>query len=124
MKLADNCLKQLDNPALTPYERILLRCRLASEFIHVGQYESAREALGELWRGIGSRRDVKELPPVMAAEVLLQDGVLSGWLGTSKRAEGAQDRAKDLISEARRVFEAHGQQAKVAEAERKSLKPS
>jgi tetratricopeptide (TPR) repeat protein len=117
MKLADNRLKELDGPTLSPNDRALLRCRFASEFIHVGQYESAHAALGDLWRGIGTRPDVEGLPVQTAAEVLLQSGVLSGWLGTSKRAEGAQDGAKDLISEARRVFEAHGQQVKVAEAE-------
>jgi hypothetical protein len=77
MNLTDERLKQLDNPSLTRNERVLLRCRLASEFIHAGQYESAREALGELWRGVGKRPDVEKLKPFTAAEVLLQCGVLS-----------------------------------------------
>jgi len=54
---------------------------------------------------------------VTAAEVLLQCGSLTGCLGTSKRVEGAQDAAKDLISEARRLFEAHGLRARAVEAE-------
>jgi hypothetical protein len=37
MNLTDNRLKELDNPSLTRNERLLLRCRLASEFIHIGQ---------------------------------------------------------------------------------------
>jgi tetratricopeptide (TPR) repeat protein len=117
MKLADNRLKELDNPSLTPEGRILLRCRFAAEFIHTGQYESAREALGELWRGIGQRPQVEGLEETTAAEVLLQCGSLTGWLGASKTGEGVQDEAKDLISEARRLFEARGLQTNAAEAE-------
>ena len=52
-----------------------------------------------------------------AAEVLLQCGALTGCFGTSKRIEGAQDAAKDLISEARRLFEARDLQTRTAEAE-------
>ena len=61
MNLADSRLKELDNPSLTRNERALLRCRLASEFIHKGQYETAREALGELWQGVGMRPAVEGL---------------------------------------------------------------
>jgi hypothetical protein len=46
MNLADERLKELDNPSLTDNERILLRCRVAGDLIHIGQYEAAREALG------------------------------------------------------------------------------
>lgn len=117
MKLADNRVKELENPSLTPERRILLRCRFAAEFIHTGQYESAREALGELWRGIGQRPKVEGLEETIAAEALLQCGSLTGWLGASKTGASVQDAAKDLISEARRLFEAHGLQSRVAEAE-------
>ena len=82
-------------------------------FIHGGQYEKAREALGDLWRGVGEHPNVAGLWETTAAEVLLQCGSLTGWLGTSKRVEGAQDKAKDVIGEARRLFEAHGLRAKV-----------
>ncbi|MDQ3918357.1 MAG: response regulator [Acidobacteriota bacterium] len=117
MNLADNRLKELDNASLTHNERVLLRCRLASEFIHKGQYETAREALGELWQGIGRRPEVERLKPLVAAEVLLQCGVLSGWLGRVQHVCGAQEQAKDLISEALRVFESQRQPSKVAESQ-------
>ena len=55
MNLTESSLKELENPALTHSERVMLRCRLASEFIQIGQYEVAREALGEMWQGVGSR---------------------------------------------------------------------
>src|SRR5437763_16758927 len=80
MNLTDDRLKELDNPSLTRNERVLLRCRLASEFIHAGQYETARDALGELCQGVGRRPVVDGLKPITAAEVLLQCGALSGWL--------------------------------------------
>jgi CheY-like chemotaxis protein len=115
MNLTDDRLKELDNPSLTRNERVLLRCRLASEFIHAGQYETAREALGDLWQGIGRRPTVEGLKP--AAEVLLQCGVLSGWLGRVQHVSGAQEQAKDLMSEALRMFESQHQHSKVAEAQ-------
>jgi tetratricopeptide (TPR) repeat protein len=116
MNLTDSRLKELDNPLLTQNERILLRCRLASEFIHVGQYEVAREALGELWPGVGKRPDTEKLKPRVVAEVLLQCGVLSGWLGEARRISDAQEKAKDLLFESLRVFKADHQHAKVSEA--------
>lgn len=117
MNLADSQLKQLDNPSLTHNERVLLRCRLASEFIHTGQYESAREALGELWKGVGKRPRMERLKPHVAAELLLQYGVLSGWLGNAQHISGAQEKAKDLLFEARRMFKDQGQQTKVSETQ-------
>jgi hypothetical protein len=100
MTLADERLKELDNPSLTENERTLLRSRVAADLIHKGQYEFARETLGELWPGVGEKPDVKGLPPVLAAEVILQCGVLTGWLGRLRSIEGAQEKAQDLITEA------------------------
>jgi tetratricopeptide (TPR) repeat protein len=116
MSLAENQLKELDNPALTRNERVLLRCRLASEFIHLGQYASAQEALGDLWQGVGHRPDIESLKPLTAAEVLLQCGALSGWLGSLQTISGAQGKATDLIFEALRIFQAQHQHARIAEA--------
>jgi tetratricopeptide (TPR) repeat protein len=116
MTLADERLKELDNPSLTTNERILLRCAVASDLIHKGQYETAREALGELWPGFGERPEVKRLPPAIAAEVLLQCGVLTGWLGRIRSVGGAQEKAKDLLTESLRQFQSQGRREKVAEA--------
>ena len=107
----------IDNPSLTHNERVLLRCRLASEFIHTGQYETARESLGELWEGIGHRPEVERLKSLTAAEVLMQCGVLSGWLGGAQHTSGAQEKAKDLLFESLRIFQSHGQRAKISEAQ-------
>src|SRR5215207_3103602 len=117
MTLAEERLRQLDNPSLTWEERILLRCRVAAEFIHVGQYEAACEALGELWRGVDERPEVDGMPPAVAAEVLLQCGALTGLLGGAKNVSGVQERAKDLLTEAFREFKSQENYRKVSEAQ-------
>lgn len=95
----------------------MLRCSVAADLIHRGQYEAAREALDELWPGVGERPEVKKLPPVTAAEVILQCGVLTGWLGSARNVAGAEERAKDLLTEALRLFKSQGEYRKVSEAQ-------
>ena len=51
------------------------------------------------------------------AEVLLRVGSLTGWLGSSKQIKGAQEKAKNLIHESKRIFEAFPKEEKVAEAQ-------
>jgi hypothetical protein len=91
MNLADERLKGLDDPALTEERRAALRCEVAADLAYAGQYEAAREAMGELWPGIGERPNVKRLSPIVAAEVLLQCGVLTGWLGTRLDEAGCSE---------------------------------
>ncbi|HZH32217.1 MAG TPA: helix-turn-helix domain-containing protein [Pyrinomonadaceae bacterium] len=117
MTLADERLRKLDNSSLTGNERALLRCQIAADLIHKGQYEAAREALGELWRGIGQRPDVGELPPMTAAEVLLQCGALTGWLVSAGNVADAEEKAKDLLTEALRLFQSQGECRKVSEVQ-------
>jgi tetratricopeptide (TPR) repeat protein len=117
MNLADARLKELDNPSLSENERTLIRCRVTADFIHTGQYEAARDALGELWRGVGERPEVKKLPPVTAAEVLLQCGTLTRLLGHVRNIAGAQEQAKDMLSEAARKFRSQGMLSKVSEVQ-------
>jgi tetratricopeptide (TPR) repeat protein len=114
MNLTGERLKEPDNPSLTEDERVLLCCRVASDLIHKGQHDSAREALGELWRGIGERPNVEGIGEGTAAEVLLQVGALSGWLGASQQVQGAQAAAKDLVSESAALFEMLGQTSRAA----------
>jgi len=109
-------LRELDNPSLTKDERALLRCRVAADFIHKGQYEAAREALGEHWLGIGKRPNLEGLDEATAAEVLLQVGSLSGWVGASSQVMGAQEAAKDLISESINLYESIKEIEKAATA--------
>ena len=93
------------------------RCRVAKKLTSVGNYEGAREALGELWGGIGAHPKIEGLPLNEQAELLLRAGALSGWLGSSAQVSGAQGFAKDLISESIRAFEALDDQERIAEAQ-------
>ncbi len=117
MHLHTSLLRQLDNPRLTRNERAELRCRLAKELEEAGNYEAARSALGELWQRIGERPKIEGLDQHIAAEVLLRAGSLTGWIGSSQQIEGAQETAKNLISESMAVFESLGEAEKAAEAE-------
>lgn len=93
------------------------KCRAAKALENAGDYEAAVEALAGLWSRIGERPRIEGLPPNQQAEVLLRVGALSGWLGSSGQVSGAQEFAKDLISESIRAFEALCDQEKVAEAQ-------
>lgn len=117
MTLADSLLRQLDAPTLTHDRRAQLRCQIAADFEHRGQYAAARDVLGELWRGIGQRPTLEGLAERTSAEVLLRAGTLSGWLGSVQQIEGAQDAAKDLISESIARFKVLAETTKVAAAQ-------
>jgi CheY-like chemotaxis protein len=96
---------------------VKLRCEISKAFEKSGDYEKACEALGGLWRRIGERPDVDGLAPEEAAEALLQVGRLTGSLGSAKQVDGAQESAKNLISESISLFEKAGNGKKVAEAQ-------
>jgi CheY-like chemotaxis protein len=117
MDLAAETLRQLDNPTLSTDERALIRCRAASELISAGQYEAACDALGDLWADVGQRPDVDALKQPTAAEVLLQCGVLSSAIGSARSLSEAQERSKDLLSEAQRLFQSLGFTVRVADAQ-------
>ncbi|HEY9403929.1 MAG TPA: response regulator [Pyrinomonadaceae bacterium] len=117
MTLAETMLKQLENPSLSRDERAQLQCQIAADLEHRGQYEVAREVLGELWQGVGKRPPLEGLSELTGAEVLLRVGALSGYLGSIKQIDGAQDDAKDLISESITRFESLGEATKVATAQ-------
>ncbi len=117
MKLVTQLLHQIADPSLPHDERARLRCQLAQQLEEAGNYEAAREAMGELWRGVSHRPVLDNLDRATAAEVLLRAGVLTGWLGCVKQVEGAQETAKNLISESIIIFEALGDAEKMAEAQ-------
>lgn len=106
-----------DDAALSADERALQRCRAAADFERRGDYDGAINALGEYWRGVGERPALDDLGELAAAEVLLRAGAVSGWLGSARQIEGAQDAAKDLLSESISRFVELGEGAKAAEAQ-------
>lgn len=117
MNLTKRLLGQIDNPTLSRSERALLRCRLAKELEEAGNYEAARGAMGDLWQRVGERPVLNGLDKLTAAEVLLRAGTLSGWLGRANQIPGAQEIAKNLISESIDLFESTGETAKAAEGQ-------
>ncbi len=117
MHLATELLQQIAGTNLTRNQRAELRCQLVRHLEEAGDYEAARDAMGELWQHVGDRPVLEELDEETRAEVLLRVGALTGWIGSAKQIEGAQDMAKDLINESSRMFQAFGKRNKVAEAQ-------
>ena len=91
-------------------------CETARELERAGDYEGSRAALRKLWTRIGERPAVDELSPEMRAEALLRVGALSGWLGSANQIPGAQEFARDLLTESITLFESLDQKDKTAEA--------
>jgi tetratricopeptide (TPR) repeat protein len=90
-------------------------CSETSELIYAGQYEAAREELGSLWTGIGERPSLT-ITPSLNAEILLQCGTLSSWLGVTFKVD-VQEKAQDLLTEALRIFQKLNLRTKASEAQ-------
>jgi hypothetical protein len=88
MMISSQLLQRIADPSLHLNERAHLRCQLARELEDVGNYEAAREAMGELWSRVGERPILEGLDEPTAAEVLLRAGVLTGWTAASSRSKG------------------------------------
>lgn len=110
-------MRQLENPDLNRNGRARLRCKLSRELEDRGDYEAAREVIGELWEHAGDRPNVEKLEAATAAEVLMRVGVLTGHLADRYQIKDAQDKAKNLLSEASGIFETLGSENKVLEAQ-------
>lgn len=97
-------------------ENIAFRCEASKRLEEAGDYLSASEVLGRRWRGAGARPDVSGLRPKDSALLLQQSGMLSHRIATTQAREGAQDEAKDLLSEAARMFASLRDPGREAEA--------
>jgi two-component system chemotaxis response regulator CheY len=117
MNISSQLLHQIADTSIPKNERAHLRCQLANELENAGNYEAAREVMGDLWSRVGEYPALDELDEATAADVLLRAGVLTGWLGSVKQIEGAQETAKNLLSESQSRFEALGATGKAAEAQ-------
>src|SRR4030095_7197060 len=115
--LAHDLLRQIDQPNLSPSKRAHLQCLLAKQLEEAGNYEAAREAMGELWRGVGERPKLEGLDEFVIAEVVLRVGALTADIGSCGQIEGAQETAKNLISEGLARFENLEEKESVAEAQ-------
>ena len=117
MTLTETLKQRLDDPSLNFEERAVLRCKVAADLEHRGQYETAREALAGLWRGAGQRPAVEGLSEVTSAEVILRAGTLSCLFGSAAQDKDVQAAAKDLISESISRFQALGERVRAAVAQ-------
>lgn len=91
-------------------------CELAKNLEEAGEFDKAAESLSSFWEGVLSRPVTRGLGDEAKAELLLRTGTLTGWLGSAKQIPGAQEIAKDLISESAATFEYLRIAEKVAEA--------
>ena len=89
-------------------ERARVLCDSAKELVEAGEYETARAALGEFWERIGERPRLDGLDTAERAQVLLRVGSLSAWLGSARQISGAQEIAKNLLTESATLFEELG----------------
>jgi CheY-like chemotaxis protein/vacuolar-type H+-ATPase subunit H len=117
MNSTKELLRHLEDPNLSSNQRVQIRCQLARQLEEAGDYEAARETLEEFWQRVGERPVLDGLDAETSAEVLLRVGALTGWIGSAKQIEGAQEVAKDLINESSRNFHILGKGNKEAEAQ-------
>lgn len=113
MKIAS---QKLQTSHLSRNAEALHRCEAALERKDRADYEGAQEALHPFWQGIGEKPDIAGLHASTAAEVLLCVGVLTGWIGSKTQMEGAQETAKNLLTESITFFESVGDVKMIATA--------
>jgi tetratricopeptide (TPR) repeat protein len=75
------------------------------------------ELMRPLWRGVGERPDTQNLLPDVAAEVLLCTGILTGWIGSRNKIKGAQEIAKNLLTESISYYESQNDIKRAAQAQ-------
>ncbi len=107
---------KLDTSHLTANDAALRRCQTALELKDQGDYRGAQEVMRPVWGGVGERPETKGLHPSVASEVLLCAGILTGCCGSKQGIEGAQEFAKNLISESITFYQGTGDVKKVAAA--------
>jgi tetratricopeptide (TPR) repeat protein len=117
MNSTTGLLHRINDPNLSTDERAHLRCQLAKQLELAWNFEAARRAMGDLWQRIGEPPNLAGLEPQTSAEVLLRAGSLSGWIGSSRQIEGAQEIAKNLITKSIEIFESLELPAKISEAQ-------
>ncbi|HVG39206.1 MAG TPA: tetratricopeptide repeat protein, partial [Pyrinomonadaceae bacterium] len=115
MSLQQQIATPIDRITFSSDEAALTRCALAKKLEESGNFEAARGAMGKYWQRVGERPLLVNLTRATAAEVLLRAGTLSGWLGSVHQIEGAQENAKDLLSESITDFAELGRPLKAGE---------
>jgi tetratricopeptide (TPR) repeat protein len=97
-------------------DNVIPLCELARGLEEAGEFERAAETLQPFWKGLPHRPVTEGLSAEAKAELLLRTGTLTGWLGSAKQVPGAQEIAKDLVSESASIFETLDLTEKIAES--------
>lgn len=110
-------LEQLAEPKLSLNEQTRLRCQLAGHLEEAGNYEAARKAMGDIWHGVGQSPNLDGLDVQTCAAVLLRVGALTRDIGSAGQIEGAQENAKNLLTESISLYESLEMSNGVVEAQ-------
>ena len=105
MKLHNTASPQELGESASFFERARRLCNLAKLQEESGDFETARATIIDYWERVGDRPRVEGLDDISRAEVLLRAGALTGWIGSARQIPGAQEIAKDLISESASLFD-------------------
>src|SRR5258708_28869370 len=97
-------------------DEVLKRCGDAKRSIEHCDYQAARTSLASWWERVGERPRVAGLGARAQAELLLCAGSLCGGIGSAEQIAGAQEFAKDLISDNPPLFQTFHLGERVAEA--------
>ena len=94
-----------DESEIPVFENVVPLCELAKGLEEAGEFELAEETLRPFWRGLPlSSAHYRDWGTMRRAELLLRTGTLAGWIGSARQISGAQEIAKDLISESASIF--------------------
>jgi len=117
MTLPASLLRDGDKQPVSVESCAELACELSKQLENKGLYDDARRALEACWPQSAERPQVKDLAPAAAAELLLRAGVITSASGGTTQLSGAQETAKNLISESLSVFQSLNNQPKIDEAQ-------
>jgi tetratricopeptide (TPR) repeat protein len=91
-----------------PYPHVAIRPAISAgklvKLERTGRYEDALALIRHIWPDLSAMPEITDLEPRDAAETLLRCGSLIGFLGHSKQLPNAQERSKNLLTEARTRF--------------------
>ena len=116
MSFRASLLRTLENPGISVDRRVELCCEVTRELENRGEYDEARKVLSDYWPRIGEAPKLEGLEPNTAGELLLRAGVLTGIIGAYRQIPGAQETAKDLLTQSHSIFESRQIIKKIAEA--------
>jgi tetratricopeptide (TPR) repeat protein len=115
LKLHEDISQQLISLSSALPAQVAALCNICRSLEDCGEYSEAWQLLSEKCPLADSPAFFRELDESSKAEVLLRQGVLTGWLGSRAQRDGSQERAKDLISRSIEIFQSTGNRSREAE---------